>query len=102
MTAADGQLLHYSLIKPADFDARKKYPVVVYVYGGPAGQTVHKVWSPDFNQYLAQHGYLVFSIDTRGTPPRGVSFGSALYRQQGHVEVDTIGRARWREKVSRA
>lgn len=88
MTAADGQLLHYSLIKPSDFDAHKKYPVVVYVYGGPAGQTVRKVWSPDFNQYLAQHGYLVFSIDNRGTPRRGVRFGSALYRQQGNVEVD--------------
>lgn len=88
MTAADGQILHYSLIKPSDFDARKKYPVVVYVYGGPAGQTVRKTWSPDFNQYLAQHGYLVFSIDNRGTPRRGVLFGSALYRQQGNVEVD--------------
>jgi len=88
MTAADGQILHYSLIKPSNFDARKKYPVVVYVYGGPAGQTVRKGWSPDFNQYLAQHGYLVFSIDNRGTPRRGVRFGSALYRQQGNVEVD--------------
>src|SRR3546814_380989 len=81
MTAADGQLLHYSLIKPADFDARKKYPVVVYVYGGPAGQTVHKVWSPDFNQYLAQHGYLVFSIDNRGTPRRG-EIGRASCRER--------------------
>lgn len=88
ISAADGQILHYSLIKPADFNPGRKYPVVVYVYGGPAAQTVKRTWSPDFNQYLAQHGYLVFSIDNRGTPRRGVRFGSALYRHQGNVEVD--------------
>lgn len=86
--AADGQILHYSLIKPADFNPGRKYPVVVYVYGGPAAQTVRRTWAPDFNQYLAQHGYLVFSIDNRGTPRRGVRFGSALYRHQGNVEVE--------------
>lgn len=88
ISAADGQILHYSLIKPADFNPGKKYPVVVTVYGGPAAQTVKRIWSPDFNQYLAQHGYLVFSIDNRGTPRRGVRFGSALYRHQGNVEVE--------------
>lgn len=88
ISAADGQILHYSLIKPANFDPGKKYPVVVSVYGGPAAQTVRRTWAPDFNQYLAQHGYLVFSIDNRGTPRRGVRFGSALYRHQGGVEVE--------------
>jgi len=87
LAAANGETLHYSLIKPAEFDTSKKYPVVVVVYGGPAGQTVTRNWAPDFNQYLAQHGYLVFSIDNRGTPRRGVKFGGALFRHQGHVEV---------------
>ncbi len=87
VAAADGQTLHYSLLKPADFDPRKKYPVIVSVYGGPAGQTVARSWSPDLDQYFAQHGYLVFSIDNRGTPRRGTKFGGALFRQQGEVEV---------------
>ena len=87
LAAADGEVLHYSLIKPSDFDPAKKYPVVVLVYGGPASQTVTRSWAPDFNQYLAQHGYLVFSLDNRGTPRRGVKFGGALFRHQGNVEV---------------
>ena len=87
LKAIDGQVLHYSLIKPAGFDARKKYPVVVIVYGGPAAQTVTRNWAPDFNQVLAQRGYLVFSLDNRGTPRRGQRFGASLYRKQGTVEV---------------
>jgi dipeptidyl-peptidase-4 len=87
--AADGATtLHYSLLKPAAFDPKKRYPVVVMVYGGPASQTVKRAWAPDFNQYLAQHGYVVFSIDNRGTPRRGAAFGGALYGKQGTVEVD--------------
>ena len=86
--AADGATtLHYSLLKPAGFDAAKRYPVVVMVYGGPSSQTVKRNWSPDFNQYLAQHGYVVFSLDNRGTPRRGAAFGGALYGRQGTVEV---------------
>lgn len=88
LNAADGQVLHYSLLKPADFDPRQRWPVIVYVYGGPAAQTVRRTWAPDFNQYLAQHGYLVFSLDNRGTPRRGVRFASALYGHQGDVEVE--------------
>lgn len=87
LKAEDGQVLHYSLIKPAGFDASKKYPVVVTVYGGPAAQTVTRNWAPDFNQVLAQRGYLVFSLDNRGTPRRGQRFGASLYRKQGTVEV---------------
>jgi dipeptidyl-peptidase-4 len=86
--AADGQVLYYSIVTPRGFDPTKKYPVVVDVYGGPGGQTVKRDWSAGFNQYLAQHGYIVFSIDNRGTPRRGVKFGSALYRLQGGVEVE--------------
>lgn len=93
LLAADGMTpLHYSLIKPAGFDPAKRYPVVVYVYGGPAAQTVTRAWPGRadalFNQYLAQQGYVVFSLDNRGTPRRGEAFGGALYRKQGTVEVD--------------
>ena len=93
LTAADGTTpLHYSLIRPASFDPKKKYPVVVYVYGGPATQTVTRAWPTRgdalFNQYLAQQGYVVFSLDNRGTPRRGHDFGGALYGVQGTVEVD--------------
>jgi dipeptidyl-peptidase-4 len=93
LTAADGRTpLHYSLIKPDGFDPAKRHPVVVYVYGGPAAQTVTNSWPGRgdhfFNQYLAQQGYVVFSIDNRGTPRRGAAFGGALYGKQGTVEVD--------------
>lgn len=92
LAAADGQILHYSLLKPAGFDPSRKYPVVVFVYGGPAVQTVTRHWpnrvDKFLNLYLAQQGYLVFSIDNRGTPRRGVRFGGALFREQGRVEVE--------------
>ncbi|MCD9032809.1 DPP IV N-terminal domain-containing protein [Luteimonas sp. Y-2-2-4F] len=93
LTAADGRTeLHYSLIRPAGFDPARRYPVVVFVYGGPAAQTVLDSWpgraDAFFNQYLAQQGYAVFSLDNRGTPRRGRDFGGALYRRQGTVEVD--------------
>lgn len=93
LKAADKRTdLHYSLIKPPGFDPRRKYPVVVYVYGGPAAQTVTNSWPGRgdhfFSRYLAQQGYVVFSLDNRGTPRRGQAFLSALYRQQGTVEVE--------------
>ncbi|WP_434029230.1 S9 family peptidase [[Pseudomonas] boreopolis] len=93
LTAADGRTpLHYRLLRPAGFDPAKKYPVMVYVYGGPAAQTVVDSWpvraDAMFDQYLAQHGYVVFSLDNRGTPRRGREFGGALYGRQGTVEVD--------------
>jgi len=93
LTAADGRTeLHYSLVKPAGFDPRKQYPVVVYVYGGPAAQRATNTWAGGgdllFNQYLAQQGYVVFTLDNRGTPRRGRDFGGALYGVQGTVEVD--------------
>lgn len=104
LTAADGRTpLHYSVIKPAGFDAGKRYPVAVYVYGGPASQTVTNAWPGRgdhlFNQYLAQRGYVVFSLDNRGTPRRGREFGGALYGKQGTVEVaDQLRGVEWLEK----
>lgn len=101
LTAADGKTaLHYSLIKPEGFDPANRYPVVVYVYGGPASQTVTDSWPGRgdhlFNQYLAQRGYVVFSLDNRGTPRRGRDFGGALYGVQGTVEVaDQLKGVQW-------
>ena len=92
LQASDGQTLHYSLLTPPDFDPSRRYPVVVWVYGGPAAQTVTATWpgrsDSYFNQHLAQRGYVVFSLDNRGTPRRGARFGGALYGRQGTVEVE--------------
>ncbi len=88
LTAGDGQLLHYSLIKPAEFDPARRYPVVVVVYGGPAGQRVKRSWGGGFEQWLSRQGYLVFALDNRGTPDRGVAFETPIYLKAATVEVD--------------
>ncbi len=93
LNTADGIGLYYQMTLPADFDPAKKYPAVVYVYGGPGiGQTVRKVWPVDgrmmgMKQVLARSGYVVFSLDNRGTPNRGKAFEDVLYRNMGDFEV---------------
>ena len=83
----DGVLLDGWCIKPPDFDAEKKYPVVVYVYGEPMGQTVVDRWGGKgylWHLMLAQRGYLVMSFDNRGTrAPRGREWRKCIYRQVG-------------------
>ncbi len=75
------------MIKPPDFDATKKYPALFHVYGEPWGQTVLDVWSGGqamWHRMLAQQGYLVVSVDNRGTPaPRGRAWRKIIYRQMG-------------------
>jgi len=94
LPAADGQTLHYQLIKPRKLVPGRRYPVIVDVYGGPVSQRVRRAWgnsarsnSGFFQQFLAQHGYVVFTLDNRGTGFRGVEFETALYGQLGNVEV---------------
>ena len=87
LEAEDGQALYYRMIKPADFDAGRRYPVIVYVYGGPHGQSVTNEWSANFNEILARRGFIVFTIDNRGTSFRGVAFDAPIYRRMGKVEV---------------
>ena len=87
LEAEDGQTLFYRMLKPAGFDAGKRYPVVVYVYGGPMGQAVTNEWSAGFNEILARHGFIVFTIDNRGTGFRGTAFDAPLYRHMGKVET---------------
>ncbi|UCG60423.1 MAG: S9 family peptidase [Candidatus Zixiibacteriota bacterium] len=77
-TAEDGAILDAFMIRPADFDESKKYPVLVYCYGGPYGQQVMNEWGKDSGtrwllqqNYLAQHGYIVFCVDNRGVGCRG-------------------------------
>ncbi|MBL8168021.1 MAG: S9 family peptidase, partial [Acidobacteria bacterium] len=83
----DGVELDGWMMKPPDFDATKKYPVLFHVYGEPWGQTVLDSWSGGqamWHKMLAQQGYLVMSVDNRGTPaPRGRAWRKSIYRQMG-------------------
>jgi dipeptidyl-peptidase-4 len=83
----DGITLDGWMMKPPNFDATKRYPVFIYVYGEPASQTVIDRWGSSRNlwhQMLAQHGYLVMSFDNRGTPaPKGRAWRKVVYRQIG-------------------
>ncbi len=78
LAAADGQTLHYRLLKPRVLEPGKRYPVLVDVYGGPGVQRVSNAWGNLFHQYLVQHGYVVFTLDNRGSGLRGVKFETAL------------------------
>jgi len=91
LKSADGQVLHYRLIKPRGFTADQRYPVVVRVYGGPHVQYVQQRWDERwglFDQVLAQRGFVVFSLDNRGSARRGVAFESPIHRQMGGPEVE--------------
>lgn len=90
--AADGKTdLNYRLIKPSDFDATKKYPVFVYVYGGPHAQMITNSWMDGANlwmYWMAEQGYLVYTLDNRGSANRGFEFESVIHRNLGDVEMD--------------
>jgi dipeptidyl-peptidase-4 len=89
LKARDGTTLYASLLKPADFDPAKRYPVVVTVYGGPHAQTVSNAWSSSgLAQLLASRGFLVWSLDNRGMAARGTAFESAIHRDLGRVELE--------------
>jgi dipeptidyl-peptidase-4 len=87
LTGEDGQALHYRMYKPAGFDAKKRYPVFMTYYGGPGRQYVNKAWGSHFEQYMAQHGYVVFALDNRGSPRRGRAFSDAIFHELGKPEV---------------
>lgn len=87
LRAADGQTLYYRIYKPADFDPDKQYPVFNTFYGGPHGQVVTRDWGHYFAQYMAQQGFVVFSLDNRGMARRGRKFSDVLYHQFGAAEV---------------
>ena len=89
--AADGTTdLYYRMVKPHDFDPAKKYPTVVYVYGGPHAHNVDARWhyaSRSWETYMAQKGYIVFILDNRGSENRGRDFEQATFHQLGQVEM---------------
>ena len=89
--SADGQYDNwFRLIKPADFDPSKKYPLIVYVYGGPHSQMVRNTWMAELRRwemYMAQRGYIVYVQDNRGTQNRGLDFEQAIYGQCGQAEM---------------
>ena len=88
--AADGVTdLYYRIIKPADFDPAKKYPAIVYVYGGPHAQMVNNGWmnaARGWDLYMANKGYILFSVDNRGSDNRGLDFENATFRRLGIEE----------------
>jgi dipeptidyl-peptidase-4 len=94
--ANDGQVLHYSLIKPARFDQTTRYPVYVSTYGGPHAQHVQRKWNGLFDQYMAQQGFVVFRLDNRGSSRRERAFTDVIYQSLGKREVeDQLSGIRW-------
>ena len=89
--AADGITdLFYRMVKPADFDATKSYPTVVYVYGGPHAHNIDASWhwaSRSWETYMAQKGYIIFILDNRGAENRGRDFEQATFHQLGQIEM---------------
>lgn len=103
-TTSIGTKLNYYTIKPKDFDKNKRYPVLIYVYGGPGNQQVTDSYGySDYYWYhmLAQKGYVVFCFDGRGTGGRGAAFKKQTYGDLGRMECeDAIEAARWLGKQS--
>jgi len=91
VAADDGTKLYALLIRPPDFDASRKYPVLIDVYGGPGVQNVRDEWGrSDFlwREMMAEKGYIVFSLDNRGSHQRGHAFETPIYHQFGKVELE--------------
>ena len=91
ITADDDKTdLYYRMVKPHDFDPNKKYPTVVYVYGGPHAHLVDASWhyaSRTWETYMAQKGYIIFILDSRGSENRGRDFEQATFHQLGQIEM---------------
>lgn len=89
--AAGGKTdLYYRLIKPVDYDPNKKYPAVIYVYGGPHAQMIHNVrnyGAGGWDIYMAQLGYVMLTVDSRGSDNRGLEFENCTFRQLGTEEM---------------
>ncbi len=90
LKAADGKTdLYWRMLKPADFDPAKKYPVIVYVYGGPHAQMINANWmyaARGWDLYMANRGYILFTLDNRGSANRGLEFENCTFRHLGIEE----------------
>jgi dipeptidyl-peptidase-4 len=104
LKAEDGTDLYCQVTKPYNFDATKKYPVMVYVYGGPHAQMITDSWTGGagyFNYYMANQGYIVFTLDNRGSANRGFEFESCIHRNLGVKEVaDQMVGVNWLKEQS--
>ncbi len=90
LSADDGTPLYGKLILPTDFDATKKYPVIVYLYNGPHAQLITNTFPASGNlwyEFMAQRGYIIFTMDGRGSSNRGLKFEQAVFRHLGEVEM---------------
>lgn len=90
LKAEDGSDLYGKLILPVDFDSTRRYPVIVYLYNGPGIQLIRNTFPASGNlwyEYMAQHGFIVFTMDGRGSANRGLHFEQTLFRQLGTVEM---------------
>ena len=91
LKAADGKTdLYWRMVKPTNFDPKKKYPTIVYVYGGPHAHNVDARWhycSRGWETYMAEKGYLLFILDNRGSENRGKEFEQVTFRQLGQEEM---------------
>ena len=102
-TTSEGVQLNGWMVKPADFDVSKKYPVIMYQYGGPGNQQVLNQWGIGMNgngaileQYLCQQGYICVCVDNRGTGGRGADFEKCTYLRLGELESrDQVETALW-------
>jgi dipeptidyl-peptidase-4 len=88
LKANDGQTLYYSMVKPSNFNASKRYPVFLSTYGGPHAQHVARRWGNLFDQYMAQQGFVVFRLDNRGSSRRERAFTDVIYKELGKHEVE--------------
>ncbi len=89
LSIKDGRSLDIYLIKPMDFDPSKKYPLVLSIYGGPSAQSVYNSWgSNPYEQYLAQSGYAIASVNNRGSTGYGRDFMESVYEQLGKLEAE--------------
>ena len=102
-TTEDGTELYGWMVKPRDFDAGKKHPVVMYQYSGPGSQSAVNSWAAGsmgqgcmFDMYLAQRGFIVVCVDGRGTGARGAGFEKCIYQRLGRAEAaDQVAAAKW-------
>jgi dipeptidyl-peptidase-4 len=96
---SDNQELHGFMLKPKNFDPNKKYPVLMYVYGGPSSQEVSDSWGGRhfyYHQYLTENGYIVACVDNRGTDAKGANFKKSTYANLGKYETqDQIEAAKY-------
>ncbi|MDX9854785.1 MAG: DPP IV N-terminal domain-containing protein, partial [Tenuifilaceae bacterium] len=100
-TTSEGVTLNGYMVKPLNFDANTKYPVMMYQYSGPGSQSVLNRWRIGWDEYLATNGYLVVCVDGRGTGGRGEAFKKMTYGQLGYYEsIDQIEAAKYLQTLS--